>query len=76
MAALYIRNIPQEDIERFKAAAAARRLSNPEFLILLIQLHERTRALLARSKEAHPNSRGLAELQRIVDELGLASVTR
>lgn len=70
MKQLNIRKIPDDVHARFKAGAGARQITDVDYFVKLVRLHE----LVVRACEAdHPK---LDDIKQIVSELGLAGVRR
>ncbi len=67
MATLNIRNIDDDAVARLKTAAAARGLTVPQYVALLVDLHETTRAQADAGDDA---------LQAELAALGLDTVRR
>lgn len=63
---LMLRRVPREIAMRFRAGAGGRALTHAQYLVALVELHARVRALA----EA-----GDAQAAAALDELGLQSVT-
>lgn len=73
MRALQFRKVEDKIAERFIEAARVRGRTHGQHLESLVKLHERVRVVL---DDPHAHPRGLDEIRKIVDELGLGSVTR
>ena len=63
---LMLRRVPRETAMRFRGSAGGRGLTHAQYLAALVELHGRVRARA---------DGGNAELGKLLDELGLASVT-
>ena len=63
---LMLRRVPRETAMRFRGSAGGRGLTHAQYLAALVELHGRVRGLA---------DAGNAELEKLLDELGLASVT-
>lgn len=73
MQSIYLRKVPNEVAARFKEAAGARMMNSTEYLVALVQLHARLRAVL---DDPSGHRRGLDDIRELVDDLGLATVKR
>lgn len=74
MAILYFRKLTTEQKEKFEAGAGSRNLSQTEYLVALMQLHEGLREVLD-DRDVTPK-RAMDEVERLVQRLKLGSIVR